>query len=66
MAYEYTNAKGTKYYLHQTLVTLRGGGRQQTIYYFSREPGSKAIDEVPEGFKVVENPRTGLPVLKRK
>lgn len=66
MAYEHTNAKGQKYYLHKTEVTLRGGGRVQTIYYFSREVKSNAIDSVPEGFMVIENSRTGLPVLKRK
>lgn len=65
MAFEYTNKKGTKYFLHSQVVTLRGGGRQQTIYYFSRKAGKNAIDAVPQGFKVVENTRTGLPVLKR-
>ncbi len=66
MAYQYTNKKGTTYYLHTTVVQLRGGNRQQTIYYFSRQVGPKAIDEIPAGFEVVENQRTGLPVLRRK
>ncbi len=66
MAYQYTNKKGTTYYLHQTNVQLRGGNRNQTIYYFSRQVGEKAIDAVPEGFEVVENQRTGLPVLRKK
>lgn len=63
MAFEYTNKKGVKYYLHSKEVTLRGG-RQQMIYFFSKDP-SGSIDSVPGGFIVVENPRTGLPVLKR-
>lgn len=66
MAYEYTNKKGTKYFLHTTTVQLRGGNRTQIIYYFSREVGKNALDDVPDGFMVVENERTGLPVLKRK
>lgn len=65
MAYTHKNKKGTTYYLHSQVVTLRGGGRKQTIYYFARSAGKNAIDAVPQGFKVVENSRTGLPVLKR-
>lgn len=65
MAYKYTNSKGTDYYLHSKQVKLRSG-REQRIYYFAKNPGPDAIDEVPEGFNVIENPRTGLPVLRRK
>lgn len=66
MAYSYTNSKGQTYYLHSREVTLRGGNRQQTIYYFAKQAGSGAIDELPGGFEVKESERTGLPVLKRK
>jgi len=66
MAYTYTNKKGTMYHLHMKDVTLRGGNRKQTIYYFAKQPGMGAIDEVPMGFEVVENKKTGLPVLRRK
>lgn len=65
MAYSYKNKKGITYFLHSQVVTLRGGGRKQTIYFFSKKQGANAIDDVPQGFKVVENLRTGLPVLKR-
>lgn len=64
MAYAHTNSKGDTYYLHSKDVTLRGG-RQQTIYYFARDERPEAIDEVPEGYVVVENKRTGLPMLKK-
>lgn len=64
MAYEHTNSKGQKYYLHQKDVTLKGG-RVQRIYYFAREEKEGTIDAVPEGMTVVENPRTGLPILKK-
>lgn len=65
MAYEYTNSKGTKYYLHSKNVRLRSG-REQTIYYFAKQAKAEAIDDVPSGYGVVENKRTGLPVLKKK
>ena len=66
MAYTYTNKKGQKYYLHTKDVTLRGGNRKQTIYYFAREVKPGSLDAVPAGFEVVENKKTGLPVLRRK
>jgi len=45
-------------------VTLKGG-RQQTIYFFAKEVKDGAIDEVPAGYIVIENSRTGLPILKK-
>lgn len=54
MAFSTLNSRGKKYYLHKK-------GR---IYFFStRSEG--AVDK-PEGYEVVENLRTGLPLLKRK
>ena len=54
MAYEHTNTKGRKYFLHQ----------KGSLYYFSSKKGPNAID-LPEGFKVVESQATGLPMLKK-
>ena len=54
---------GDTYYLHSKTVTLRGG-RQQVIYYFAREQKENACD-LPEGYEVMENSRTGLPMLRR-
>lgn len=65
MAYQYTNSKGTIYYLHRKEITLRGSGRTQLIYFFSKQPTDDTVDELPEGYIVVENKRTGLPVLKK-
>ena len=64
MAYTQTNSKGQTYYLHQRDVILKGG-REQRIYFFAREVKDGAIDALPEGYIVVENPRTGLPILKK-
>ncbi|MDO8498879.1 MAG: hypothetical protein Q7S44_03780 [bacterium] len=65
MTYKHTNSKGTDYYLHSKDVALRSG-RRQTIYYFAKSPGLGAVDDIPAGFMVVENQRTGLPILKKK
>ncbi len=55
---------GKTYYLHSKVVTLKGGQRQ-TIYYFAGDAKSNAIDALPSGYIVVENERTGLPLLKK-
>jgi hypothetical protein len=66
MAYSLVSKKsGRTYYLHSKTVTLKNTGKQQTIYYFAPDVRAGAIDSVPAGMKVEENPRTGLPYLKR-
>ncbi len=65
MAYQHTNSKGQNYYLHSKDVRLRSG-RNQRIYYFARETKPGAMDDLPEGYMVIENKRTGLPILKKK
>lgn len=65
MAYSHKNSKGQTYYLHSKNVTLRGG-RKQMIYYFARTVKPGALDALPEGKSVVENKRTGLPLVKGK
>ncbi len=64
MAFSHVNSKGQTYYLHMRDVTLKGG-RQQTIYFFAREVKDGAIDALPDGYTIVENTRTGLPILKK-
>ncbi len=64
MAYSVTNTKGQTYFLHGKMVTLRGGRKQQ-IYYFARTEKDDALAGLPEGYKVTENKRTGLPMLKK-
>ncbi len=60
MAYEFTNKKGVKYYLHSRDVTLKGG-RRQTIYFFARDIRPGAMDAVPAGYMVVRRPRRECP-----
>ena len=63
-AYAHTNSKGQTYYLHSRHVKLRGG-RDQVIFFFAREEKEGVLGAVPEGYVVVENKKTGLPMLKR-
>jgi hypothetical protein len=66
MAYSIKSKKsGKMYYLHSKEVTLFGG-RKQRIYYFAGTVGENALDQLPAGYEVIENSRTGLPMLKKK
>ncbi len=66
MAYTHTNSQGVTYYLHSRVTTLRGG-RKQRIYYFAKtERAADAVDKLPDGYFVKENPRNSFPVLKKK
>jgi len=65
MAYSVQSKKtGETYYLHSKEVTLRGG-RKQMIYFFARTEREGALDDLPAGMVVMENSRTGLPMLKK-
>jgi hypothetical protein len=50
---------GQKYWLH---VKVKGNSK---IFYFSKDPAN-AIFDLPWGYEVVENPKTGLPFLRKK
>jgi hypothetical protein len=56
---------GKTYFLHTKEVTLRGD-RKQKIFYFSGEAGQGVLNELPVGYEVMENSRTGLPMLRKK
>lgn len=64
MAYKHTNSKGVTYYLNSKAVTLRGG-KEQTIYYFSKDERADTGTDLPAGFEVNENPRNGFLTVKR-
>jgi hypothetical protein len=55
MAYSHKNSRGVTYYLH-----TRGG----KLFFFSKDPAD-GID-LPSHLQVVENPKTGLPLVKKK
>lgn len=67
MAYKHTNSKGVTYYLHKTIADLRGG-RKQVIYFFTKLEKSDKGEPVdlPDDRIVVESPRNGFLILKKK
>ncbi len=66
MAYSVKSKKsGKTYYLHSKEVKL-AGDRKQRIYYFAGEEKSNVLDALPDGYEVMENKRTGLPMLRKK
>jgi hypothetical protein len=65
MAYTVKSQKsGDDYFLHQRDTALRGG-RTQRIYFFSKRIQDGIVEALPEGMQVIENGRTGLPLLRR-
>ena len=64
MAFEFINKKGVKYFLHSKNVTLKGG-RKQVIFFFARDVRPGSLDKVPDGYKVIETAKTGMPILKK-
>jgi len=65
MAYTVSSKKsGKTYFLHGRRQKLRGG-QEVTLYYFAGQPGEGVLDELPSGYAVSENTRTGLPLLKK-
>ncbi len=66
MAFSVKSKKsGKMYFLHTKEVEL-AGGRKQKIYYFAGEAGQNALDALPAGYEVIENEKTGLPMLRKK
>jgi hypothetical protein len=66
MAFSVKSKKsGKTYYLHAKDVEL-AGGRKQRIYYFAGVAEKNALDALPVGYEMIENERTGLPMLRKK
>ncbi|MFZ5953835.1 MAG: hypothetical protein ACOYT8_01905 [Candidatus Dependentiae bacterium] len=66
MAFSVKSKKsGKTYYLHTKEVKL-AGDRKQKIFYFAGEQGKGSLDALPAGYEVIENERTGLPMLRKK
>ena len=67
MAFSTVSKKsGKTYYLHSKEVTLKGGRKQRIFYFAGEVKPPDAMDALPEGYKVAEISRTGLPLLKKK
>lgn len=66
MAFSVKSKKsGKMYYLHSKEVILKGD-RKQRIYYFAGVAGAGSLNELPAGYELMENARTGLPMLRKK
>ncbi len=60
MAYEQDG-----YTLHAREVELKGGHKQVVYFFSKRTPKSGHPVELPEGYRVAVNKRTGLPYLSK-
>jgi hypothetical protein len=64
MAFSFVNSKGVTYYLHGKARTT-SSGKTSWLYYFAKEVNPEGgLDDVPEGYQVIEN-KNGLPLLKK-
>ncbi len=52
---------GTEYFLHSALAA----NGKTPIYFFRKTETEGGQDKMPDGYEVSENPRTGLPILKK-
>ncbi len=57
--YAYANSKGVTYYLHE-----RAMPNGNVLHFFSKDPAGAVA--LPPGYDVIENPKTGLPFIKKK
>ena len=65
MAYSVISKKsGKTYYLHLR-EQKRKDGNITKLYFFAGETRDGSVEDLPNGYKVVENERTGLPFLKK-
>ncbi len=67
--YTYISTNKREYKLCETSVILRGG-KEAKVYYFigkDREPikGTHYAKDFPEGFEIVEEPKSGKPLVKK-
>ncbi len=64
MAFSKVNSKGTTYYLHANERETKAG-KKYRMYFFARDVRpDKEINELPEGYEIIEM-KTGLPALKK-
>lgn len=59
MSYSHTNSKGKTYWLH-----CREGKGGAKLFFFSKS--SEGSIDLPEKYQVIENARSGLPMVKKK
>ena len=65
MGHTYTNSRGQTYHLNKKDSQVRGG-RIFTHYFYSPDKRPETDCDLPDIYEVVENPRNGFPVLRKK
>ena len=66
MAFSVVSKKSGKTYFLHLKAQKRPDGGTTNLFFFAGEVKEGALDKLPDGYKVIENERTGLPMLKRK
>ncbi len=64
-AYTHTDAAGRVHYLHAKVTPRPGGGRHFAVYFAQTLKPDQALATLPEGYRVVVQPRTGRPYARR-
>lgn len=59
MSFKYVNRKNLVYYLHQV---IKENGEKD--YFFSRQPQKNDLENIPEGYKILEE-SNGKVVIKK-
>lgn len=58
--FQHTNSKGVTYFLNMKEVTLRGGKRMPVYFFTIDQRPETAVEELPAGMVIRENPRNGF------
>lgn len=66
MHYQQTNSKGKVYFLHHRIQLVGDRKTPISLYYFGSEPKEGGCASIPDGYEVMENSKTGLPILRKK
>lgn len=66
MGFSVVSKKSGKTYFLHLKAQQRPSGGVTNLYFFAGEQKEGHLDKLPEGYTVIENERTGLPMLKKK
>jgi hypothetical protein len=65
MAYSVVSKKSGKTFFLHGRETALPNGKVRRLFFFSTKIADGALDNLPAGYEVIENARTGLPMLKK-
>lgn len=64
MVFSVVNKAGKKFYLHKRDVVFDQGGSFPN-YYFSACREDNVVYEFPEGYEIIEDDDSGLPIIRK-